>query len=136
MPVGLRVGGILAQHVQRREVTVVHGLKHIAQVPATLGLDLRTPGFFKLGPQGVVLNMLKASKAVWNGTHVAATLDVVLSAQRIHATAVAANVSGEQRQVDEGHHVVHSVVMLSDTESPTYLGAGSAAVCMSHPPDG
>ena len=108
MPVRFRVGGILAQHVKRREVAVLHRLKHIAQVPAAFGWDLHTPGLLKLGAQFVVLNMLEARQAVGNRAHVASALDVVLSAQRIHAAAVAAHMPGEQRQVDEGHHVVHA----------------------------
>ena len=91
------------------------------------GWSFHTPGFLKLGAQLVVLDMLEAGKAVRNRAHVAAALDVVLSAQGIHSAAVAAHVSGEQRKVDEGHNVVHRVVMLSDTQGPAQLGARSRA---------
>ncbi len=85
---------------------MLHRLKHVAQVPAALGWDLRTPGFLKLGAQFVVLNMLKTRQAVGNRAHVASALDIVLSAQRIHATAVTAHMPGKQRQVDQGNDVV------------------------------
>ncbi len=80
--------------------------------------------------------MLKAGQAVRNRTHVAAALDVVLSAQGIHATAIAAHVPGEQRKVDKGNHIVHGVVMFGDTQSPADLGARSAGIRMGHLADG
>src|ERR1035438_9729611 len=80
--------------------------------------------------------MLKAGKAVGDRAHVAAALDVVLSAQRIHATAVAPHVSSEQCKVDEGNHVVHGIVMFGDTQSPADLRARSAGEGMSRLADG
>src|SRR5580704_18342310 len=91
IPVGLRVSGIFTQHVECGEVAVIHRLEHIAQVPAAFGLDLHTPRLLKLDTQAVVLNMLKTRKAVRNGAHISAALDVVLPAQGINATAIAAH---------------------------------------------
>src|ERR1700735_538447 len=115
---------------------MIHGFKHIAQIPAALGLDLCAPGFLKLEAQFVLLDVLKASETIRDRAHVAAALDVVLPAQRIYATAVAANVPGENCKVDEGNDVVHSVVVFGDSESPANLRARSAGVGMSHLADG
>jgi hypothetical protein len=41
--------------------------------------------------------------------HVAAALDVVLAAQRVEARAPAADVAGEQRQVDQRQDVVDAL---------------------------
>ena len=59
--------------------------------------------------------------------HVAAALHVVLAAQRVEAGAVAADVAGEQREVDEREHVVDGVVVLGDAERPAELRAVGAA---------
>ena len=50
--------------------------------------------------------------------HVAAALDVVLSAERIAPAPVAPDVSGEQREVDQRQDVVDGVVVLGDAERP------------------
>ena len=68
-----------------------------------------------------------AGQLVGDGAHVAAALHVVLAAQRDQAGAVAADVAGEQRQVDQREHVVGRVVVLGDAEGPADLrpvGAG------------
>src|SRR5277367_5423304 len=101
MPVSFRVGGILAEHVQRGQMAVLHGFEHIAEMPAALRLNFNSPGFLELGTNFIVLNMLEAWEAVGNCAHIATALDVVLPAQWIHAAAVAPHVSGENGQIDE-----------------------------------
>src|SRR5579863_4173998 len=132
MPVGFGVRGIFTQHVQRGEMAMLHGLKHIAQMPAAFGLNLRAPGFLKLGAQLTVLDMLEAGKTVRNRAHISTALDVVLSAQGIYSAAVAAHMPAQQCEVDKGFYVVDSVVMLGDSESPAELRPRSAGVRMRH----
>src|SRR5579859_1272320 len=97
-------------------------------MPATFGRDGAAPDFLELSAQLGVFHMLETRQAIGNGAHVAAALDVILSAQRIDAAAIAANVAGEQREVDEGYYVVDRVVMLGDSESPAELGARGLGV--------
>ena len=66
----------------------------------------------------------KPGQAIGQGAHVAAALDVVLATQRVDAAAVAADVAGEQDQVDQGQDVVDRVVVLGDAERPADHRAG------------
>jgi hypothetical protein len=61
-------------------------------------------------------------------THVAATLDVVLTAQRIQAGTVATDVAAQEGEVDERVHVVDRVVVLGDAERPADDRLAGAAV--------
>ena len=77
-----------------------------------------------------VLDVLSADELVGNRAHVAAALDVVLTAQRHQAGPVAADMSGQQREVDDREHVVGRVVMFGDAERPAHLRALRAGVGM------
>ena len=66
----------------------------------------------------VALDVLEARQLVRDRAHVAAALHVVLAAQRVEARAVAADVAGQQRQVDQAEDVVDRVVVLGDAERP------------------
>ena len=80
------------------------------------------PGGLEAGAQRVVLDVLEPGQPVGHRAHVAATLDVVLAAQRVEATPVAADVSGQKCQVDEGEDVVDRVVVLRDSKRPADHG--------------
>ena len=93
------------------------------QVPAVPRRDRARPTPLRsLARIVVVDDVLEAGQAVGDGAHVAAALHVVLAAQRVEAGAVAADVAGQQRQVDERQHVVDPVVVLGDAERPAQLG--------------
>ncbi len=76
----------------------------------------------------VALDVLEAGQLVGDRAHVAAALDVVLAAERVQARAVAADVAGEQGQVDQAEDVVDGVVVLGDAERPADLGPVGARV--------
>ena len=104
-------------------------LEHLGHVPAVLRLELHAPGALVLRDRlGVGLEVLEARQAVRDRAHVAAALHVVLAAQRVQAGAVAPDVPGEQREVDQPEHVVDRVVVLGDAERPADLGAVGARV--------
>src|SRR5476649_2733948 len=130
MAVGFRVGWIFAQHVKRCELAMFHGFKHIAQMPASFGMDLYAPGLLILGADFIVLNVLKAGEAVRNGAHVTAALNIVLAAQWAHTATITAYVAGENGKIDQRDHVVGGVVMFSDTQRPAKLCAGRFRVGM------
>ena len=136
MAVSFGVGGILAQAVKRCQLAALHGVQHVADVPALLCRNLCSPGFFKLAAQRVIFNMLEAGQPIWDCAHVTAALHVVLSAQRTDAAAVSAHVAGKQRQIDQRHHVVNSVVVLGDSKRPAELRAASAGIRVRHLLDG
>ena len=111
---GLR--GVLAEHVDGVELVPLHRVEHAAQVETRLGRDRRPPRRLEAGAGLVVLDERESRQAVRQRAHVPAALDVVLAAQRVEPGAVAADVAGEQREVDEGGDVVDGVVVLGDAE--------------------
>ena len=124
--VGVRLGvhGVLADDVDARELTTVHRLEHVAQVPAVARDDRPAPRRLEPRPsRGVLYDVLEARQLVRDRAHVAPALDVVLAAQRIQPAAVDAHVPGQQAQVDERHDVVDGVVVLGDPEGPADHGA-------------
>ena len=122
MPVSFGIRRIFAEDVEGGEIAAFHRFEHVADVPAALGIEFAVPGFFEFRAQLIVFNMLKSREAIGNGTHVAAALDVVLSAERIYAAAVTADVSRQEREINQGPNVVDGVVMLGDAKGPAELG--------------
>src|SRR5207245_6426546 len=111
--------GVLAHDVDRAKVAPIHGLEHLAQVPALLVRELRVaPSRRELGMKLRDLEVLKPGQASGDRAHVASALHVVLAAQRVEPTAVTTDLSGEKAEVDQGEHVVGGVVMLRDAERP------------------
>ena len=76
----------------------------------------------------VVLDVLSADELVGNRAHVAAALHVVLAAQRDQPGSVAADMSRQEREVDDREHVVDRVVMFGDPKRPAHLRASGAGV--------
>ena len=116
--IGLRLGRVLADHVQQALVAARHRVAHRRQVAAALVRDRHAPRLFELRPKPVVLDVLEAGQPVGDRAHVAAALDVVLAAQGVETAAVATDMAGQQRQVDEREDVVDRVVVLGDAERP------------------
>ena len=133
--VGLGLGGVLAQHVQRPQVAPAHGLEHLGEVPAVGRRDRTPPGGVEAGPDVRIEDVGEAGKAVGNGPHVTTALDVVLAPQRVEAGAVATHVSAQQRQVDERQDVVDGVVVFRDAQRPAQLGPVRPGVGMGQFPD-
>src|SRR3712207_4658206 len=59
---------------------------------------------------------------VGQGSHVAATLHVVLPSQRVQTRAVLADVAGQKPEVDEREHTICAVVVLGDAQGPVEGG--------------
>ena len=117
--IGLGVGGVLADHVERAQVAALHRVEHLGEVPSVLRDDRDAPRALEPLARGRVrLDVLEPGELVGDRAHVAAALDVVLPAQRVHAAAVHADVTGQQAEVDQREHVVDPVVMLGDPERP------------------
>ena len=116
--VGLGLDRVLADAVDGGEVAALHRVEHARQVPAALRRDRDAPLRIELGAQRVVLDVLEPGQAIRQRAHVAATLDVVLATERVDATAVPADVSGEEHERDQGEDVVDRVVVLGDAEGP------------------
>ena len=61
--VGLRLGRVLADHVERPQVAAAHRREHLGQVPAVAGGDGRRPTRPRTCPRLVVLDVLEARAA-------------------------------------------------------------------------
>jgi len=87
------------------------------------GIHFRAPCQFELGAEFRIFHVLKTGEPVGDRAHVAATLNIILATKGIDATAITANVSGEQSEVDERLDVVHGVVVFGDAQGPAHLCA-------------
>ena len=117
--IGLGVGGVLADHVERAQVAALHRVEHLGQVPSVLRDDRHAPRALEPLARGrVLLDVLEPGQLVGDRAHVAAALDVVLPAERVDAAPVHADVAGQQAEVDQRQHVVDRVVVLRDPERP------------------
>ena len=132
MLVGFRLDRVLADDVDRLQLAALHRVEHRRQVPPALRRHGHAPGALELRPHPVVLDVLEARQAIGQRAHVAATLDVVLAAQRVDAAAPPADVPGEQREVDERQDVVDGVVMLGDAQRPAQHRARRRGVGVGH----
>ena len=126
--VGLRLGRVLPDAVQRLERALVHRVEHLrtGAGPASAGSTRPRPSRSGRGPRRRRGRSRRAASR--DGAHVAAALHVVLPAQRHQAGAVAPDVPGEQREVDQREHVVGGVVVLGDAQRPADLGAVGGGV--------
>jgi hypothetical protein len=119
---------ILADDVCSSKLTVLHRFEHLAQVVALLVGELgATPCTRELGVDIRVLEVLETRHAGRNGAHVTAALHIVLTPQGIQPAAVPADLSSQQREVDQRQDVVRRVVVLGDAERPAdhrAVGAG------------
>ena len=94
MLVGLRIGRVLSNHIQRLELAVLHGLEHAAQVQA-LFRRIFIPTLARTCRAIRHSRLLKAGQAVWDGPHVPAALHIVLPAQRIQPRAIFPHMPGQ-----------------------------------------
>ncbi len=112
---------ILADDVERPKRPVLDRLEHFRQVPATFGR--KAPAVFALELRAArsIFDVLTSDVLVRNRSHVAAALHVVLAAQRHETGSIAADMSGQQREVDDREHVVGGVMVFGDAERPADL---------------
>src|SRR6202171_3443307 len=107
--VRLRLSGVLADHVELRHLAVLHRFEHLREVTsfdARNGPARDAPGMLEAGADGGIFDVLEAGKLVRDRAHVAATLHVVLAAQRVESRSIPADVAGEQGEGDQSEGVV------------------------------
>ena len=98
-------------------------------------LGIRSPGsgssdtpqtLLEVGTHGVVGHVLIAGQLVGEGAHVTGALHVVLAAQRVHAHAFAAHVTGGHGQVGDAHDHGGALAVFGH---PQAVVDGAVAVC-------
>ncbi len=112
----IRLGDVFALDVQTLETAVDRRIEHVRNAQARLVVQLHAPHFFELRARLVVGNMAISGQFMRERTHVAGTLHVVLSAQRIHAHAFAADVAGGHGKVGNAHDHGRTLAVLGDAQ--------------------
>ena len=102
--VRVRLCDVLALHVEGAEGAVDGGVEHVGDSQTWLFEQRRSPEVLEDVTHGVVGDVTVTGKLVGEGAHVARALHVVLSAQRVDAHAVVADVAGGHREVGHAHH--------------------------------
>ena len=101
--VRVRLGEVLALDIERAETAVERRLEHVRDAKSWLVADRHIPGRLELATRDGIRHVPVARQLVRERAHVAGALHVVLSAQRIHAHALAAEVAGRHREVRDAH---------------------------------
>ena len=102
--VGIGLGDVLALHIETLERTF-HGLvHHVGNAQAGRLAERSAPQLLEGLMRRVVRHMPIAGKFVRERPHVAGALNVVLTAQRVHADAFPADVARRHRQIGDRHH--------------------------------
>ena len=115
--VGVRLGDVLALHVEPLERAVDRLVDHVGDAQARLVAERHAPHALERLAGGVVRHMAVAGELVRERAHVARALDVVLAAQRIYADAFAADVSGRHGEIGDRHHRRRALAVLGDAKA-------------------
>ena len=101
--IGIRLRNILTLNVETFE-TPTHGrVEHIGDPHTGLFAQRDAPNVGKLFADGIVRDVPISHKLVGERSHVAGTLHVILSTERIHPHAQPADITRRHRQVRHGH---------------------------------
>src|SRR5206468_10005283 len=112
--IGFRLQQIFSDDVQSAKLASFDGFEHLREVPSFVRRYFNAPVFFELLAQSGVLDVLKTRETIRQSAHVAAPLLIVLAAKRIEPAAVFADVTRQQREIDQRQDVIDCVVMLGD----------------------
>jgi hypothetical protein len=120
--IGVRVGEhrVLAHDVQRLDAPIEHAVHQLSDGQPGLRWNLHRclPRVLELRPHILINDRLIARDDIRKPAHIARTLDVVLSAQRIDACAGSPEVAGQQSQIRQRLDVIHTVRRLRNAHRP------------------
>jgi hypothetical protein len=122
MQVRLGQQRVLADHVQGADTAAEAGLDHVGDDQPWLGGGTHAPGLLELA-QTIRPVVLVARQVGRNAARIATSLDVVLPAQRRDAGPGKPELSGHEREVQQGVRVVDAVDVLGDAHAPDETGA-------------
>ena len=114
------VGGehVLADHPQGLQRPAPGGREHLRDPKSRPQRQARPPGSGEAGPRFGINDLLVSGQQIGEGSHVRCSLDVVLSAQRVHPSAGAGSDGPAQEgQVGEGPDTVRAVQVFGHPES-------------------
>ena len=117
--VRVRVGlsDVLALDVHALEGAIDGLVEHVGDAQARILVEGNAPERFEGLAGGVVRHVAVARQFVRERAHVARTLDVVLSAQRVHAGAQHADIAGGHGDVGHAHDHGRALAVLGDAET-------------------
>ena len=106
--IGIGQHGVFTHDIEGLDLSLVGGVHDFHDGFPRFGRERRIPGLFEFRPRLVVGDRLVGGEDVGQRPHVAGALDVVLSAQRIDAAALDADLAAEHGQVGAGLDVVRA----------------------------
>ena len=114
--VGLGLGGVLADEVERLDAPVVEAGDDLVEAVAGSLRHLGAPRLGELRPDLGVVDRLVAGEVRGVRAGVVEPLDVVLAAERVQAGRLVAEVPGHEHEVRERPDVVDAAGVLGDAE--------------------
>ncbi len=115
--VGIRLRDVLALDVESLEGASHCLVQHVGDAKAGLAVERHAPEGLEHLPGGIVGHMPIAGEFVREGTHVAGTLHIVLTAQRVHAHARTADIAGRHGKVRHAHDHRRALAVLGDAQA-------------------
>ena len=123
--VGVGLQNVLALDVDGLERAIDRGVDHVGNAQAGLGIEMHAPQRLERRPRRVFRDVAVARHLMREGAHVARALHVVLSAQRVHADALAPDIAGGHGEIGDGDHRGRALAVLGDAK-PVIDGAIAA----------
>ena len=119
--VSFRLRRVFADYKNCAKFFALHCFEHLGQVPAICWWDNTIPFLIKFFAGNIVFDVLETRQLVWQRSHVATTLHIVLTTKRAETSTWSTNMTAKECQIDQRENVVNSVVMFSNAESPAEL---------------
>ena len=115
--VGVRLRDVFALHEEAAEGALDRRVEHVGNAQARLTVEVGLPHGLEHLAHRVVADMAIARELMREGAHVAGALHIVLSTERIHAHAVAADIAGGHGEVRHAHDHGGALAVLGDAEA-------------------
>src|SRR5689334_16453071 len=106
---------VVTDHPKSLESAFCSGINHARNAQAAGRRECCLPDFFE--KLAAVANCDRTCQAGRLATHVGGALDVVLAAQRIHASTGFAEIAGKQCEVDEARDRLGALYMLGHSQA-------------------
>jgi hypothetical protein len=116
MRVGVGLEDVLALNVNSHERAFDGRVEHVRNTQARLPVERDAPKVLVDRTGGLIGDVPIARELMWEGTHVAGPLHIVLAAQRIDPDAATAKVSSREGEIGDREHRGRALAVLGNAE--------------------
>src|SRR5690554_2509615 len=125
LSVRIGLSNVFSFAIKPFETAIQSGSEHIRDAQAGLRLQGHAPRRFELGAGLKIGDVTIAGELVWEGTHIAGSLHVVLTTQGIHAHAFPADIAGRHCEVGDSDNRSGSLAVFGNAKAVIDRGVTS-----------